>query len=365
MSFNEKKKVWSLRYTPGNGEVDGIISSIARSQGVSEVTAKLIYNRGYAEASSVRAFLTPDVSGLHDPFLMKDMDKAVTRIFESLDRGERITVYGDYDVDGVTSVTVLYLYLKNLGADIDYYIPSRNKEGYGLSEMSLNALCEKGTNLIITVDTGITANTEAEYAKTLGIEMVVTDHHECHGDIPDVCAVVNPHRPDCEYPFKELAGVGVVFKLVTACEIYRAGRISGADRVDTVACVQSVFESYSDLAAIGTVADVMPLIDENRVIVKSGLEALSDTERDGLAALIEAASNPQGTARAAVGESVAAKKRKINAGFIGFALAPRINAAGRISSAESVSITFLRFLLCTFEKLRIPCASTVERRSSQ
>ena len=333
MSFNEKKKVWSLRYTPGNSEVDGIISAIARDQGVSEVTAKLIYNRGYAEESSVRAFLAPDISGLHDPFLMKDMDKAVVRIFESLDRGERITVYGDYDVDGVTSVTVLYLYLKSLGADINYYIPSRNKEGYGLSEMSLNTLCEKGTNLIITVDTGITANTEAEYAKALGIEMVVTDHHECHGDIPEVCAVVNPHRPDCEYPFKELAGVGVVFKLVTACEIYRAKRFDG-NNIDVIACIQRIFENYADLAAIGTVADVMPLIDENRIIVKHGLAALSDTEREGLAALIEAASNPMSGARAAVGEAVAVKKRKINAGFIGFALAPRINAAGRISSAE-------------------------------
>ena len=334
MSFNEKKKVWSLRYTPGNGEADGIIDTIARENGLSEVTAKLIYNRGYLNASSVKAFMEPGFEGLHDPYLMKDMDRAVERIFCALERGERITVYGDYDVDGVTAVTLIYLYLKELGADIDYYIPSRSKEGYGLSEMSLDILQKKGTKLIITVDTGITANAEAEYAANLGIEMVITDHHECHGELPKACAVVNPHRPDCDYPFKELAGVGVVFKLVSACEMKRKERFgSGADSVSK--SVERIFNEYADLAAIGTVADVMPLIDENRIIVKRGLAALSDTERQGLAALIEAACNPQTTnARSAVGEGVSVKKRKINAGFIGFALAPRINAAGRISSAE-------------------------------
>ena len=344
MSFNEKKKVWSLRFTPGNSEVDGAISAIAARHGVSEVVAKLIYNRGYSEGA-VGAFLTPVASGLYDPYLMKDMDLAVSRIFEALDRGEKITVYGDYDVDGVTAVTLLYLYIKSIGGSVDYYIPSRSKEGYGLSEMSLDALHEKGTGLIITVDTGITANAEVEYAKTLGIEMVVTDHHECHGDIPVACAVVNPHRPDCQYPFKELAGVGVVFKLVTACEIFRERREKGDD-ADIFACTERIFNEYADLTSLGTVADVMPLIDENRVIVKRGLAALSETEREGLAALIEAASNPLGETRA-VGERDTAKKKKITAGFIGFALAPRINAAGRISTAEKA----VELLLSTDKKV--------------
>ncbi len=334
MSFNEKKKVWSLRYTPGNREADDIVRAIACEQGVSEVSAKLIYNRGYADSSSVANFLDPTVIGLHDPYLMKDMDKAVERISAAIESGERITVYGDYDVDGVTAVTLIYLYLKSLGADVDYYIPSRSKEGYGLSEMSLDALKEKGTKLIVTVDTGITANDEAEYAAGLGIEMVITDHHECHGELPVACAIVNPHRPDCPYPFKELAGVGVVFKLVCAYEIMRCKKCVGSDKESIRASVEKVFNEYADLAAIGTVADVMPLIDENRIIVKRGLASLSETEREGLAALIEAASNPQTGARAAVSESAGARKRKINAGFIGFALAPRINAAGRISSAE-------------------------------
>lgn len=334
MSFNEKKKVWSLRYTPGNREADDIVRAIACEQGVSEVSAKLIYNRGYADSSSVANFLDPTVIGLHDPYLMKDMDKAVERISTAIELGERITVYGDYDVDGVTSVTLIYLYLKSLGADVDYYIPSRSKEGYGLSQMSLDALKDKGTRLIVTVDTGITANDEAEYARDLGIEMVITDHHECHGELPIACAIVNPHRPDCPYPFKELAGVGVVFKLVCAYEIMRCKKCVGSDKESVMASVEKVFDEYADLAAIGTVADVMPLIDENRIIVKRGLASLSETEREGLAALIEAASNPQMCARAAVSEGAGAKKRKINAGFIGFALAPRINAAGRISSAE-------------------------------
>ncbi len=327
MGFNEKKKVWSLRYTPGNREADDVIDAIAYENGISKVSAKLIYNRGYCTKASVDAFLAPDASGLHDPYLMMDMDKAVSRIALALERGERITVYGDYDVDGVTSVTLIYLYLKNLGADIDYYIPSRSKEGYGLSQMSLDTIKAKGTKLIITVDTGITANAEVEYAKSLGIEMVITDHHECHESLPEARAVVNPHRPDCPYPFKELAGVGVVFKLVCAFEAMRCGEENRSESIGRV------FSRYADLAAIGTVADVMPLVDENRVIVKAGLAALSDTERAGLAALIEAASNPQTEIKAS-GEPLPPKKRKINAGFIGFALAPRINAAGRISTAE-------------------------------
>ena len=329
MSFCDKKKVWSLRYTPGNREADDAIKAIALENGISEVSAKLIYNRGYTTDRAVKAFLHSSVENFYDPYVMMDMDKAVLRISEALRRGERITVYGDYDVDGVTSVTLIYLYLKSLGADINYYIPSRSKEGYGLSTMSLNNLKEAGTGLIITVDTGITANAEADYARELGMEMVITDHHECHEQLPVACAVVNPHRPDCPYPFKELAGVGVVFKLICALEIHNHPELGRE------ACINRVFEKYSDLAAIGTVADVMPLVDENRVIVKRGLAALSSTEREGLAALIEAASSPSGSARSAVSDGrESAKKRKINAGFIGFALAPRINAAGRISSAE-------------------------------
>lgn len=324
MNFTDKKKVWSLRYTPGNRAADAEIDRIAEENGISRVSARIIYNRGYCTASDAASFLSSQVTGLHDVARMADMEKAVSRLEEALSRDERITVYGDYDVDGVTAVTLIYLYLKSRGADVNYYIPSRSKEGYGLSAMALDNLKEGGTNLIVTVDTGITAVDEAEYARELGMEMVITDHHECHGDLPDVCAVVNPHRPDCPYPFKELAGVGVVFKLVCALEISRCGD------EDPASCVERMFDEYADLVAIGTVADVMPLVDENRIIVKRGLDALGETKRCGLAALIDAANSAGG--KSTSGEKQ--KKRKINAGFIGFALAPRINAAGRISSAE-------------------------------
>ncbi len=328
MNLNDKKKVWSLRYTPGNSEVDTAISNIARDLGVSDVVARLIYNRGYSDAVSGAEFLSPNESRLHDPYLLKDMDKAVKRISESVLRGDKITVYGDYDVDGVTSVTLLYLYLCSIGADVSYYIPLRAKEGYGVSKSAIDTLKENGTKLIITVDTGITANSEVEYARELGIDTVVTDHHECHGELPDACAVVNPHRPDCDYPFCELAGVGVVFKLVCAYEIARR------PDCDRETCVRDICAEYVDLVAVGTVADVMPLIDENRVIVKLGLASIDEGARVGLGALIEAANNANITRPATGVAERNTKKRKINSGYISFSLAPRINAAGRISSAS-------------------------------
>ncbi len=325
MSFTDKKKVWSLRYTPGNSEEDKAIDLIANELGISGVTAEIIYNRGYKTGDRARAFLTSSLEGMHDPYLMQDMDKAVDRVLEAIEKREKITVYGDYDVDGVTAVTLIYLYLRSLGADIDYYIPSRSREGYGISLMALDTLQKRGTELIVTVDTGITAVKEASFAYEMGMEMVITDHHECHGEIPNATAVVNPHRPDCPYPFKELAGVGVVFKLACAIESKRTG--------DKKSACESIFKQYADLVAIGTVADVMPLCDENRIIVKHGLEYLSSSEREGLIALIKA-SNQASSARSAIPDNKPEKKKKISAGFIGFALAPRINAAGRISSAE-------------------------------
>ena len=324
MNLTNKKKVWSLRYTPGNTEADAIVDAIARELGISSVAARLVYNRGYHDPNIARGFLKTSIGSLHDPFIMKDMDAAVKRIREALENKEKITVYGDYDVDGVTSVTLIYLYLRSLGADVDYYIPSRAKEGYGLSRIAIDKLAENKTKLVVTVDTGITANDEVDYARELGIEMVITDHHECHEILPTACAVVNPHRPDCSYPFKELAGVGVIFKVACALELERcAGE-------DAESVIDRMCEKYVDLVAIGTVADVMPLIDENRMIVKRGLAKIESTDRCGLAALIDAINNSSNAA----GERISAKKRKVNAGFIGFGIAPRINAAGRIDSAE-------------------------------
>lgn len=337
MGLNTKKKVWSLRYTPGNSDVDAKIKEIARGAGVSEVVARLIYNRGHESSYAVERFMNPTVDVLHSPFELKDMDKACARVLRAIEAGEKITVYGDYDVDGVTSVTLLYLYLKSLGADVNYYIPLRAKEGYGVSGAAIDTLKENGTQLIITVDTGITANKEVEYARSLGIDTVVTDHHECHGELPEACAVVNPHRPDCSYPFCELAGVGVVFKLVCGLEISRDNGLSDRESVSRIC------ERYIDLVAVGTIADVMPLVDENRVIVKLGLASIEEDARIGLAALIEAANNSVATRPAGGVAEKTPKKRKINSGFISFSIAPRINAAGRISSASKA----VELLLCS------------------
>ena len=321
MRSNEKKG-WSLKHSIKDAEAEQRIADIADALGIPLALARLLYIRGYTSAEQANAFLNVSPTVLADPYEMKDMHHAVIRILEAVQNGEKITIYGDYDVDGVTSVTLLYTYLASLGAKVDYYIPVRAKEGYGLSLAAIDSLKEAGTELMVTVDTGITAVKETEYARSLGIDVVVTDHHECHGELPDACAVVNPHRPDCTYPFKELAGVGVVFKLVCACEIMRD------PEADAASCIERVVSDYVDLVAMGTVADVMPLIGENRYIVKRGLEAINDTERIGLAALIEAATKP------ALTDKVPPKKRKINSGFISFSLAPRINAAGRISTAE-------------------------------
>ena len=334
-STNSKNKLWSVLYDENSFESKSAIEEISSALGLSMTCAKILYNRGAKDASSAERYLSTGVEKLHSPFLLKDMDKAVERITAALEASEKITIYGDYDVDGVTSVTLLYLYLKSIGASVDYYIPSREGEGYGLSRGAIDTLATNGTSLIITVDTGITAKEETEYAKTLGIETVVTDHHECLSTLPEVCAVVNPHRPDCTYPFSELAGVGVVFKLVCALEISRHPEL------DSVVVLEKICNEYSDLAALGTVADVMPLCDENRAIVGMGLKRMSVEPRVGLAALIEASTNIA-NAKPVVSRTAVQKRRKIDAGYIGFGIAPRINAAGRISNATKA----VELLLC-------------------
>ncbi len=326
-STKKLPKVWSCLYDESSADAARSVGEIASSLGLSHTAAKILYNRGATSVSLAQNFLTTDYTKLHSPFLMKDMDKAVDRILAGVESGERITVYGDYDVDGVTSVTLIYLYLKSIGANIDYYIPTREGEGYGLSVGAINTLHESGTKLIVTVDTGITAKEETDYAKTLGIDTVVTDHHECLSVLPEVCAVVNPHREDCTYPFCELAGVGVVFKLVCALELTRNSNKS----YDSV--ISGICRRYADLAALGTVADVMPLCDENRAIVAMGLKNMTDNPRVGIEALMEASTNVV-NARPVVSRGATQKKRKIDAGYIGFGIAPRINAAGRISTAS-------------------------------
>ena len=321
MKRNSKERVWNERYVFGDTVTDAAIDEMAKKLGRSRLFAVLLHNRGYKNAEDAMRFLHFEEENLHDPYLLRDMDKATDRIFKAIKEKEKICVYGDYDVDGVTAVSTLYLYLTSLGASVTVKIPKRDGEGYGVSCSAVKTLAQDGVGLIITVDTGITAYEEIEYASTLSLDFVVTDHHECRDELPAACAVVNPHRHDCEYPFKELAGVGVVFKLVCALEMKRC-RAEGR-AID--AALRKICLDYLDLVALGTIADVMPIVDENRLIVSMGLSLMENSSRPGLRALIDATSGKK------AGED--SKKRKINSSFIGFGVAPRINAAGRISDA--------------------------------
>lgn len=325
MEPQKREKIWHIRYDE-HQHADA--ARLCSELGISETIAKLLCNRGYNDPRDAERFLKNEESILHDPLTLKDAPEAIARIEKAIEQKEKIVIYGDYDVDGVTAVSMMWLYLRSRGADVGYYIPSRSGEGYGLSKVAINSLAKQGISLIITVDTGITANEEAVHAASVGVDMVITDHHECRADLPCAIAVVNPHRPDCPYPFKELAGVGVVFKLLCACEILRERKSGGSD----IDGVRRICYEYADLAAIGTVADVMPIADENRLIVAMGLRMIAETRRPGLAALIEASSNPSGVVSSGT-RTAAQRKRKITSNYIGYGIAPRLNAAGRMCSA--------------------------------
>ena len=326
---NRLTKKWVLRASQNEAELSAV-SEIARELAISTVTAQLLYNRGFRTPKDAVGFLEMRTETLGDPFAMKDMSLAVARIRRAIESGEHITVYGDYDVDGVTSVCTLYLYLKSKGATVDYFIPNREGDGYGISCSAIDMLKESGTELIVTVDTGITAIEEIDYAKTVGVDFVVTDHHECRPELPRADAVINPHRPDCPYPFKELAGVGVVFKLICAYECADTGR-------SLASCLRPLYDAYADLVSIGTIADVMPLIGENRLVVGYGLSRIEQTHRVGLRALMDAASH-RSDAKDGKGS---APRTAVTSSYIGFTLAPRINAAGRIKSAALAVELFL------------------------
>lgn len=275
-----------------------------RGEAVPPLVAAVLCARGLGTREQATEFLSWHPRLLCDPFQMQDMELAVARISLAIERGEKLAVYGDYDVDGITATCLLTHYLKSCGASVAYYIPCRLEEGYGVNCEAIDTLHAEGVQLIITVDCGITAVTEAAYAKKLGIDMIITDHHSCKEALPEVVAVLDPHRRDCSYPFKDLAGVGVALKLVMA----HAGEAQSRE----------ILERYCDLAAVGTVADVMRLLGENRTLVCMGLERLQNSARVGLRALIEEAG---------------AGAQSVSSTTVGFCLAPRINAAGRMGQA--------------------------------
>lgn len=318
MEPKEVKKQWSLR---SSGVSESTVDMIMNKYKLSRTCAELVSARCGSSESEIDAFINRDFCPQRDPRMLNDMDKAVERILSAVkNKDDVIAIYGDYDVDGVTSVSMMYLYLTSLGLRVGYYIPSRNDEGYGVNKNAINKLYSRGVTLIITVDTGVTAIEEVEYAKSLGIDMIITDHHECRPELPDALAVINPHRSDCDYPFKELAGVGVAYKLVCGIEIARTAE-TGLTEYEAQ---RKILLEYGDLVAIGTVADVMPIIDENRMIVSMGLKIIEARPRLGLSALIESSSSKS---------SYSAQKKDITSTFIGFNIAPRLNAAGRMGNA--------------------------------
>ena len=278
--------------------------------GISPLSAAVLVSRGYDTPEKARALLASGHEGLLDPMGLPDMDKAATRVRQAIESGEKIAVFGDYDVDGITSTCLLTDFLTRMGGDCIWYIPARLEEGYGLNETAIRGLHNKGVNLIITVDCGITAIDEARLCRELGMDLVITDHHECKPELPQAVAVVNPHRKDSVYPFLHLAGVGVAFKLAAAL-------LGDQDRV---------FREYCDLVSLGTVADVMPLLGENRVLVSGGIASIQNCRRPGLLALMRECQLAPGS---------------VNSSTIGYTLAPRINAAGRMGQVHLAAELFL------------------------
>ena len=307
-----------------------LAAQVAENHSLDPFTALILVSRGITEYEDVEDFFDTDFS-FCDPYLIADMDKAALRIKRAIDNFEKICVYGDYDADGVTSTALMYSYLSSHGADVMYYIPDRITEGYGMSCSAVDKLHAQGVKLIITVDNGVSAIEEIAYAKSLGIETVVTDHHMPGEQLPDAVAVVDPHREDCNLHFKDWAGVGVAFKTVCALE---NGDYS------------EILNEYADILAVGTVADVVDLKDENRAIVKYGVAKINANPCNGINALRQIAG---------------VSDRALNGVGITFSLAPRINAAGRMESAE----TALKLLLCEDLSAALGIAEQVDNCNKQ
>lgn len=287
------------------------IIDIAKKHNISELLTKILVNRGITDDKEIDTFLNPTRNDFYDPYLMTDMDKAVERIIKAINNQEKVMIYGDYDVDGITSITVLKKFLEERGLKTGHYIPNRLEEGYGLNENAIRSIAEQKYTLMITVDCGISGIEEVELANQLGIETIITDHHEQSESLPNAYAIINAKRKDSQYPFRGLAGCGAVFKLIQAISL-RLG------------LEEKEFLKYLDIVCVGTISDIVPLVDENRVIAKLGLKLVAQTRNIGLRELI-----------------LQSGYKKIDSNTISFGVAPRINACGRMGYQEEALDLFL------------------------
>lgn len=292
-------KKWQIYETDENK-----IKELQEKYQMNQLLATILVNRKLTEKEDIRLFLEPTRKDFHDPFLMTDMEKAVERIIKAIEEQEKVTIYGDYDVDGITSITVLKSFLQDRQLEVETYIPNRLEEGYGLNQKAIEKIAHQGCQLMITVDCGISAIEEIKYANLLGIETIVTDHHEPGSELPEAIAVIDNKRKDSKYPFRELAGVGVVFKLIQAIGM-------------KLGLKEEEYLKYLDIVCVGTISDIVPLVNENRVIAKLGLMLIRQTKNIGLRSIIQSS-----------GYS------KIDSNSISFGIAPRINACGRMGKAE-------------------------------
>lgn len=290
---------------------DNKVEELVEQKHISNLLASILVNRGITEEKELEVFLNPTRKDFYDPFLLPDMEIAVDRIIKAVNNKEKIMIYGDYDADGITSVSVLKKYLNQIGLETGEYIPNRLNEGYGLNKEAILKIYNMGYKLMVTVDCGISGLEEVEYANTLGIETIITDHHEPAEQLPNAIAVIDAKRKDNIYPFNQLAGVGVVFKLIQAISI-------------KLNLDEKEYLKYLDLVCIGTISDIVPLVDENRVIAKLGLKLIEQTKNIGLRTLLNIANF-----------------KKIDSNAISFGVAPRINACGRMGAQEEALKLFL------------------------
>jgi len=301
------EKVWTIREPDRD-----VVVRLSRDLSLDALLARLLANRGVTDGIDGRRFLGATLADLRDPLLLRGMDAAVERLCAALRNGEQVCVYGDYDVDGVTGTALLVSFFREVGFTCRYHIPKRLSDGYGLSEDGIRAVAERGARVIVTVDCGIGSVAEADLCASLGVDLIITDHHSPGPELPRALAVINPRQPGCSYPFKSLAGVGVAFNLLIALR----GRLR--EQGCFTAGPEPNLRQYLDLVALGTIADVVPLVEENRIFVTYGLKEMSATSRVGVTAL----------------KDVAGVAGRVGCGAVGFRLAPRLNAAGRLEDAS-------------------------------